>query len=312
MLTSPNIQPWVPSEGKYFKDSPQMDAIYTYLNSLTTRRNVDKPAALVILTDMIQHLDHNVRDICTLSFMWSCLLLENLWILRYFLQAGLNPNVQIAHSSSSSLIKDAACTNTQALEILLRAGGHPTVHPGDDLPLLHYAVGSTYIRRIQLLVQHGADINAQDSQGDTPLHIVSNDLPSKGHMRMLHHLLTYTPNIHIRNNAGCTVLHTVHSPQMARVFLDNGADIHAQDYEGRTPLHYVVLRVDQRKRLWPNAHECFTDKVNTGLLKLFLEYGAKVTVPDHTNQTVFDYAQQYSERWVSLIREKMREETTQQ
>lgn len=306
MSTSPNVQPWIPSEGKYFKDSPQMEAIYNYLKQFQIRRNVDKQQVLSTLEGMIQQLDHPVSAIRTFSFEWPSLFFNALWLLRYFIKSGLNPHVQI---ESDSLLGQAAGTNTEALELLLRAGGCSTIHPGDDIPLLHRAVSSTYIRRIQLLMQYGANINAQDSHGDTPLHLISRELSSKGHMCMLHHLLTYGPDIHIRNTAGCTVLHTVHSPQMAQVFIENGADIHAQDCEGRTPLHYVVLRVVKRRCFNPN--EPLTEKVDTGLLKLFLAHGAKVTVPDRSGKTVFDYAQQYSERWVSIVHAKMEEETKQ-
>lgn len=148
MSTSPNLQPWTQqSTYDYFHDSPQIDAIYKYLYEQTHTRH-NKAVVLATLTTMLQQLDHPVSAIRTLYFMWKHLLLDNLWILRHLINAGLDPNVQISYGSSQTLIEYAACSNTQALELLLRAGANPFSNVGGEPPMLHQAVMSTYIHRI--------------------------------------------------------------------------------------------------------------------------------------------------------------------
>ncbi|NMB61374.1 MAG: hypothetical protein GYA18_03435 [Chloroflexi bacterium] len=71
---------------------------------------------------------------------------------------------------------------------------------------LHFAVNSS-IEIIQMLIEHGADVNVKDAKGRTPLHIVAASKPTIEKMELL---------------------------------IENGADVNAVDNEGKTPLASVL------------------------------------------------------------------------
>ncbi|XP_028073182.1 ADP-ribosylation factor GTPase-activating protein AGD3-like isoform X3 [Camellia sinensis] len=76
----------------------------------------------------------------------------------------------------------------------------------DGCSLLHLACQTADIGMVELLLQHGADINTSDSRGQTPLH----------------HSI-------IRGRIG-----------IAKLLLTRGADPHALDKEGKTPIQLVA------------------------------------------------------------------------
>ena len=88
---------------------------------------------------------------------------------------------------------------------------------------------------IELALAQGADVNAEDSAGNMPLHYVryhGQDIAQS--------LIDRGADVNARNRQGSTPLHNIFgdkSPTMMQLLLDHGADINARDQEQFTPLH---------------------------------------------------------------------------
>ena len=98
---------------------------------------------------------------------------------------------------------------------------------------------------VTLLLERGADINARNNNGWTPLHHAVRHNTSA----MVTLLLERGADINARDALGTTVLHHIARQSdpatvapAAAFLLDAGADINAQDEQGKTPLHTAAGR----------------------------------------------------------------------
>jgi hypothetical protein len=89
------------------------------------------------------------------------------------------------------------------------------------------------------LLDHGADINARDEEGVTPLIWALN----RKWNRTAHLLLERGADIHLRTREGFTPLMAARGEQ-AEQLIRRGADVHAVDSFGTTALHYACEGVD--------------------------------------------------------------------
>ncbi len=93
---------------------------------------------------------------------------------------------------------------------------------------------------VRLLLQAGADPNAPDDNGLTPLHRgAENSNPM-----VVTHLLDAGADLNARDNDGYTALHWAAAQsgndRVVKVLLDRGADPFAESNDGRTPLHSAL------------------------------------------------------------------------
>ena len=88
------------------------------------------------------------------------------------------------------------------------------------------------------LVEQGADINARNSYGRTPLYFqIANETVKL--------LLELGADIDAPDNSGCTPLHNAAGffrVDNVRLLIERGANVHAQDNSGQTPLSYALMR----------------------------------------------------------------------
>ena len=84
--------------------------------------------------------------------------------------------------------------------------------------------GSRKVEMIKLLLNHGADATAKDSNGNTPLHCVWRS-PRKGST-------TYGTTFTLQE-----------AVQIAKLLLESGADLHAQNNKGQTPRDFCITNL---------------------------------------------------------------------
>jgi ankyrin repeat protein len=126
---------------------------------------------------------------------------------------------------------------------------------------------------ITLLLHNGADINAKDNRGWTPIYMAL----YFGHNNSVRTLLERGANVHVQNRDGRTPLHLAidsgNRGDDIELLLDYGANVNKQDRDGRTSLHDAVIY----------------DKYE--YIKILLNNGADINIKDHRGQTPFDLAE---------------------
>lgn len=100
-----------------------------------------------------------------------------------------------------------------------------------------------------LLLEHGANVHADDIHCGTPLHFAA----ERNHASIVQHLLNYGANIDAETQNGVTALYLAAGnggEETVRRLLYNGANVEAGDEEGLTPLdvaireyHGVIVRL---------------------------------------------------------------------
>ena len=152
---------------------------------------------------------------------------------------------------------------------------------------LHFASSRGHFEIALALLDHGADVNAQNDAGYTPLHRVSLSEPVKVH-RLAQLMLERGADVNARGKDKATPLHFASYMSKfptARVLLDHGANIHAKNVQGQTPLHMVPQCVRVRHEI-PEL----VPRVEVALVELLLSRGADVNARDDAQVTPFLFA----------------------
>ncbi len=144
---------------------------------------------------------------------------------------------------------------------------HAQYDSGDSI--LHLAV--TFCPRnrvneiVEFLLSRGADINAKDASGSTPL-VTAVDCNLYETVSLL---ISKGADINSTGNFGWTPLHSATSVNITEILINNGAEINARLINGRTPLFRAVSIPSQQE-----------------LAIYLISKGADVTVKDRENNTL--------------------------
>ncbi|KAL9639003.1 MAG: hypothetical protein Q9164_001204 [Protoblastenia rupestris] len=136
------------------------------------------------------------------------------------------PRVVPADAEIFTSVRAGSTENVERLLSLQKASARDTTEFG--ISLLHSASNSRNLELVRLLIQEGADVNAQDEDGDSPLH---------------------------------SAMMRPDNYDVARTLIESGADVSSRAVDGKTPLHtffnttvsHVLMRDDWIEKLPPDV-----------------------------------------------------------
>lgn len=190
--------------------------------------------------------------------------------------------------------------------------------PGDTA--LHYAARSECENGAEimaLLLENGADVNAIDRRGCTPLHVARVEKREEEKYRCLEILLRHGADINAQDIPGCTILHyqaRALSKDLVKWLCDRGCDVNKQNGFGLTPI-FEALQAPNRlsenlarhkltvvetlislgatvNQITPESHSPLWLAVRQrcpDLTRLLLEYGADVHHRDRDGNTYLQW-----------------------
>jgi len=137
---------------------------------------------------------------------------------------------------------------------------------------------------IEILLESGANPNVQDKYGSILLYEVIAD----GYTDVVRLLFDYRAEVNIVDASGQTPLHEVawnDHKDMAELIIDKGADVNVKDRNGDTPLHAAAL----------NGY--------TELYDLLIKNGADLNVRNKQGRTPGDYANSFTPKNAVMLSE---------
>ncbi|WP_419804428.1 ankyrin repeat domain-containing protein [Terriglobus sp.] len=200
--------------------------------------------------------------------------------IQVLLDQGAHVNARDGANGVTPLVEAAAHTDLPTVKLLLQRGADVNAHAADDEEPLSAAligpssvlVPEAVIATVQLLIDHGADVQFAGTRGKTPLMWATG---RESLLPALTLLLGKGARSDTRDDAGDTALawsaKNLQPPAMSAL-LAHGAQVNTRNNKGITPL-MIAARTG-----------------NLPIIKLLLTHGADPNVKDNTGQTAADYA----------------------
>ena len=141
---------------------------------------------------------------------------------------------------------------------------------------------------IELLIGHGADVNAKDDNGETALMWAVHGPTTN--FNIIQFLLKHGADVNAKNNNGETALmraaHDINYDRrkLVKLLLAYGADVNTKDESGFTVLMWSL----RNRSPWLNSNTIFDP--NLEIPKLLIDYGADVDAEAKSGDTALMYA----------------------
>ena len=149
-----------------------------------------------------------------------------------------------------------------------------------------------------LLIKNGADVNAKDNTGKTPLHIAC----KSKNVDVIRFLLKNGADVNAKDNTGKTPLFYkdndgepplfyVQDKEIAKLLIENGADVNIKDNDGNAPLHFLI------KDEYPSSYLI-------ELIKLFVKNGADINIKDKYGKSALYWASIREDKYILNVIKK--------
>lgn len=160
-------------------------------------------------------------------------------IVQLFLDSKWDLNSR--NNNQETPLHVAAYSSLLIVELLLKAGANVDAIDEDGETPLSFAARMGSAEIVKALLNAGANIEAKDNNGETPLYRASYN----GRVGVVKELLASSPapDLNVKNYRGWTALHSAYdNAEITKLLLDAGANAHVTDEENTTPLVLAVRR----------------------------------------------------------------------
>lgn len=167
----------------------------------------------------------------TNNSLLQMLILSSAEKAAVFLLDFLKDTLDHANLNGETALHLACQKNLPAVvEKLLKSDANPNLSTNDETRQtpLHYCVFSKAVECVRVLIGSGANFNARDANGDTPISLALSEGCSG---ELVPVLIEGKADVNVRNGKDFTLLHQAILKEDSRTaifLLDNGADINAQ------------------------------------------------------------------------------------
>ncbi len=199
--------------------------------------------------------------------------------LNYYYNIGIRDFFIMLHCSDEKTvneIKRFESDKKTSIHFLIDNGANINAKNYEGITPLHDACANGYIDIIILLINKGADINARANDGVTPLHVAT----INNHLDVISILSERGANLESKDVVGLTALHYACEDDFyaiaATTLLDKGANIEARTNNKKTPIHYACKNG------------------NFEILQLLLRYKANLNATALNDKNVLHFAAYYN------------------
>ena len=195
-------------------------------------------------------------------------------LIMPLIDAGADRDAQ-AHDGSTSLHEAAISSHLTVVDLLLESGAVIKADNEGGTPL-HHAAFKGSLEIATRLLERGADLHAQDSEGATPLHAAA----MYDNSNMVAFLLDQGSNIDAQTDSKKTALMIAicrNNPNVFDMLISRGADVNVVGRWGHTALHFAPgsKRMESVRSLVERGSDVnATSMIGTTPLRMAIERGS--------------------------------------
>ena len=167
--------------------------------------------------------------------------------------------------------------NIDKIKYLISQGANIDCQNENKFTPLHLASQEDHLNIVKYLISQGANIECQDKDKSTPLHIAS----SKGHLNIVKYLISQGANIECQTIEKATPLllsMIEHYSEISKLLILFGSNLqYKTSFFGITPFHLSIF------------------KNNPTILELMILHGVNINITNDLHQTAYSYSISNSE-----------------